>query len=96
MVGVDIDANLVRRCQQSDRKAFDVLLGKYEEYLYRVCFGITHNRDEALDVMQEVYLKIYKNIGNFEIGRPLLPWLRNEISLLPMCQMIWRLYAVSH
>lgn len=76
MVGVDIDTTLVRRCQQNDRAAFDLLFDKYEGYLYRVCFGITHNREEALDVMQEVYIKIYQGIGGFDAGRPLLPWLR--------------------
>lgn len=73
---MDIDTNLVRRCQQNDRAAFDALLGKYEGNLYRICFGVTHNREEALDAMQEVYIKLYKSIGGFEAGRPLLPWLR--------------------
>lgn len=73
---MNTDADLVRQCQQNDRAAFDALLGKYEGYLYRTCFGVTHNRDEALDAMQEVYIRVYRNIGEFQPGRPLLPWLR--------------------
>ena len=73
---MEIDHKLILRCQNNDRAAFDTLFEKYEAYLYRICLGIVSNREEALDVMQEVFIKIYRSIGEFERGRPFLPWLR--------------------
>jgi len=73
---VDINVSLIRRCKNNERAAFDILLGKYERYLYNICYGYTFNQDEALDIMQEIYIKIFRNIHTFDETRPLLPWLK--------------------
>jgi RNA polymerase sigma-70 factor (ECF subfamily) len=73
---VDINVSLIKRCKNNERAAFDSLLGKYEGYLYNVCYGYTFNQDEALDMMQEVYIKIFRNIHGFDENRPFLPWLK--------------------
>ncbi|MBS3969047.1 MAG: sigma-70 family RNA polymerase sigma factor [Clostridia bacterium] len=73
---MDINVSLIKRCKNNERAAFDSLLGKYEGYLYNVCYGYTFNQDEALDMMQEVYIKIFRNIHGFDENRPFLPWLK--------------------
>jgi len=73
---VDINVGLVKRCKNNDRAAFDSLLSKYERYLYNICYGYTFNQDEALDIMQEVYIKIFRHIHGFDETRPFLPWLK--------------------
>ena len=73
---MDINVSLIRRCKNNERAAFDILLGKYERYLYNICYGYTFNQDEALDIMQEIYIKIFRNIHTFDETRPLLPWLK--------------------
>jgi len=73
---VDINVSLIRRCKNNERAAFDILLGKYERYLYNICYGYTFNQDEALDIMQEIYIKIFRNIHSFDETRPFLPWLK--------------------
>lgn len=73
---MDINVSLIKRCKNNERAAFDSLLGKYEGYLYKICYGYTFNQDEALDIMQEVYIKIFRNIHGFDETRPFLPWLK--------------------
>jgi RNA polymerase sigma-70 factor (ECF subfamily) len=73
---VDINVSLIKRCKNNEKAAFDILLGKYEGYLYNICYGYTFNKDEALDIMQEVYIKIFRNIHSFDETRPFLPWLK--------------------
>lgn len=73
---VDINVSLIKRCKSNDRTAFDSLLSKYEGYLYNICYGYTFNQDEALDIMQEVYIKIFRHIHSFDETRPFLPWLK--------------------
>ena len=80
---MDINVSLIKRCKNNERAAFDSLLGKYEGYLYKICYGYTFNQDEALDIMQEVYIKIFRNIHGFDETRPFLPWLK-KLQLTPV------------
>jgi len=68
--------NLIRRCKKNDEDAYNQLLRHYEAYLYRICYSYTRNKEEALDLMQEVYIKIFRGLGTFDEKRPLLPWLK--------------------
>ena len=73
---MDINVSLIKRCKNNEREAFDSLLSKYEGYLYNICYGYTFDQDEALDIMQEVYIKIFRNIHSFDETRPFPPWLK--------------------
>ncbi len=68
--------NLIRRCKKNDGDAYNQLLSQHEEYLYRICYNYTRSKEEALDMMQEVYIKIFRGIHTFDENRPLLPWLK--------------------
>ena len=68
--------NLIRRCKKNDEDAYNQLLRHYEAYLYRICYSYTRNKEEALDLMQEVYIKIFRGLRTFDESRPLLPWLK--------------------
>lgn len=68
--------NLIRRCKKNEGDAYDQLLRQYEAYLYRICYNYTRNKEEALDMMQEVYIKIFRGLRTFDESRPLLPWLK--------------------
>lgn len=76
----EVDLNtlisLIRRCKRGDRSAFEQLLQMHDDTLYKVCFGYVRNREKALDIMQEVYIKIFQAIHIFDESRPLLPWMK--------------------
>lgn len=73
---MDISINLIRRCKNKDREAFDILFGRCEEQLYRLCYGYARDKDTALDIMQEVYIKVFRSIDSFDETRLFLPWLK--------------------
>lgn len=68
--------NLIKRCKKNDEDAYNQLLSQYEGYLYRTCYNFTRDREEALDMMQEVYIKIFRGLKHFDETRPLLPWMK--------------------
>ncbi len=68
--------SLVRRCKNNDREALDELLSAYENYLYRLCYSFTFHKEETLDLLQEVYLKIIRSLQSFDEQRPLTPWIK--------------------
>ncbi len=71
-----VEANLIKRCKNNDEYAYNQLISRHEAYLYRICYNYTRNKEEALDMMQEVYVKIFRGLNTFDETRPLQPWLK--------------------
>ncbi|MEA1962073.1 MAG: sigma-70 family RNA polymerase sigma factor [Bacillota bacterium] len=73
---MDIQLNLIRQCKKNDRNAFSLLLGQYESDVYRICYGYTRHHEDALDIAQEVFVKVFRAIETFDESRPFYPWLK--------------------
>ncbi|NLX90176.1 MAG: hypothetical protein GXZ07_01045 [Firmicutes bacterium] len=71
---MDLIIKLIRRCKNNDKEAFNDLLSRHEKFLYQFCYGLTRDKDEALDIMQETYLKVFRAMHRFDENRPFLPW----------------------
>lgn len=57
-------------------KGFELLYSKYEKYIYSLCYYYTNSKEDSLDLLQEIYIKIYKSINSFDTSKSLLPWLK--------------------
>lgn len=67
------DNNLIKRCQQGDKEAFQLLISKYHPYVYKFLVKITENEQTAEDLTQETFLKLIRNIDKFDIyGKAML------------------------
>jgi len=73
-VGAD-DKILVARCKEGDRDAFRSLVQKYERRIYGIVVGMIRDREEAWDLTQEVFMKVYRHIGSFEGNSSLYTWM---------------------
>lgn len=71
-----INSKLVLQCKKNNEKALNTLLSTYEKYIYTICYNYTHSREDALDLVQDIYIKILKGIQQFDEARPLLPWIK--------------------
>ena len=60
------DETLVREFLEGDGKAFGVLLARHERTVFNVALRMVGNRDDARDVTQSVFLKVYQNLGRFD------------------------------
>lgn len=69
---------LVSLLQQHDRKGFEYLYDKYSAALYGVVLRIVRTEEIAEDVVQEAFVKIWKNISSYEKGKgTLFTWILN-------------------
>lgn len=73
---VRTDDEIIRLCRQGRSEGFNLLLDLYQERVYRRAYSFLHNREDALDVTQDVFLRVLKALDRFEAGRPIWPWLR--------------------
>lgn len=67
---------LVRRVLAGDRAAFETLVSRYHRIVFAIAFRMTGNRAEAEDVSQEVFLRLYRGLRQFDPSLPFAPWVR--------------------
>jgi RNA polymerase sigma-70 factor, ECF subfamily len=60
------ETEMISRCQQGDQEALKEIFDKYHNKVYRIAFGVVRQREEALDVVQEVFIKLFRSIKNFK------------------------------
>jgi RNA polymerase sigma-70 factor (ECF subfamily) len=60
------DETLCERVAARDDRAFDLLVARYQERAYRIAWSIVRDADDARDLSQEAFLRLYRNAGRFE------------------------------
>jgi RNA polymerase sigma-70 factor (ECF subfamily) len=70
-----VDQELVRRVQDGDKKAFDVLVIKYQQRIVKLVSRYVRDQDEVLDVTQEAFIKAYRALPRFRGDSAFYTWL---------------------
>jgi RNA polymerase sigma-70 factor (ECF subfamily) len=72
----DPDNDLVVAVQhRTDRGAFEKLLDRYQEKVYQFCFRFTGNEEDAADCSQDIFIKLYQGVGQFNHKSKFSTWL---------------------
>lgn len=69
------DAELVGEARVGSRAAFATLMERHERLVYRICYSYTRHRDDALDVTQDVFVKVFTRLASFRAEGPFKAWL---------------------
>ena len=69
------EAALVRRVQAKDEMAFREVVERYQAKVFSIIYGILRNHNDAEDIAQQVFAKIYFSIKNFDFRSSLLTWI---------------------
>ena len=59
------DLDLVHASKNGDVAAFEELVKRYDRKLFRIAQGVTHNREDSQDAVQEAFFKAFPNLGQF-------------------------------
>ncbi len=68
------ERTLVLRAQRGDREAFEELVRMYEQTVLRLAMQLVRSEDEARDLYQESFLKIYRSLGRFRFQSRFSTW----------------------
>jgi len=71
----DPDAELVARALANDADAFAQLYERHRERVYRVAYRFAHNKPDALDLCQEVFVRAYQSLSSFKRQARFSTWL---------------------
>ena len=69
------DAALVSQCQEGDASAFDEIVRRYKGRVYNVVLRFLGNREDALDITQEAFVRAYQSLDRFRSEARLYTWL---------------------
>ncbi len=70
-----LDAELVKRVQNGDKIAFDILVQKYQQKVVNLISRFVSDQAECYDIAQESFIKAYRAIGNFRGDSQFYTWL---------------------
>ena len=72
---VDPDADLVRRAQEGDTRAFDELVMNYSRKLYGLVYNMTSNKEDTHDLLQDIFAKAYRSLRRFRGNSTFYTWI---------------------
>lgn len=64
-----------RRVASGDKEAFEVIVRRLEAKILSSCYGFVENREEAMELVQDVFLKVFRNLKNFRFDSSLSTWI---------------------
>ena len=69
------DAVLTRQACAGEQQAFEMLVRRYQIPLFNFIYRFVGDYDQACDISQEVFLRLYLSLSRLEVDKPLKPWL---------------------
>jgi RNA polymerase sigma factor (sigma-70 family) len=69
------DVMLVRCCLRGDASAMQRLVEQFQADVFGLCVRLLQHRHDAEDVVQEVFLRVFRSLRRYDARRPLRPWI---------------------
>lgn len=69
------DTRLMERCSNGDRQAFETLLAKYEKPVFNAAYRMLNSPDDARDVTQTVFLKVFEHLDQYDPKYRFFSWI---------------------
>jgi len=66
---VQVAAMLVRRCVAGDAAAWEEIVQRYHRRIYNICYRFAGSGDDAQDLTQEVFIKMYRTLQSYDVER---------------------------
>jgi len=64
-----VAALLVRRCIAGDAVAWEEIVQRYHRRIYNICYRFAGSGDDAQDLTQEVFIRMYRTLNSYDVGR---------------------------
>ncbi|HPF71735.1 MAG TPA: sigma-70 family RNA polymerase sigma factor, partial [Candidatus Krumholzibacteria bacterium] len=91
------DLRTIRRCKRGEEPAFQEILDRYRGPIYNLCYRMARNPEDARDLAQEVFIKVFSLLDRFDEDYAFSSWLfriatnhcidhlrRNRLRFLPL------------
>jgi len=76
------DAELIARCREGEENACRTLVRRYEKKAFWIAFEMVGDRDDALDIVQEAFVRVFRSIDRFDTRKNFYTWLYRIVTNL--------------
>jgi RNA polymerase sigma-70 factor (ECF subfamily) len=77
-----VSSEIIKRCQRGDKEAFRWLVQTYQRLVFSLSLKMLCDEEEAKDIVQETFIRVWQNIGSYDPERPFVTWLYTIASRL--------------
>ena len=71
----ETDLNLVKRARNGEQEAFRLLVERYQRKVYSIAFNVVHNHEDAMDLTQDAFVKVFRRLEGFQGQSSFYTWL---------------------
>jgi len=97
------DSEVIKLILQGDKEKFRMLVEQYQQMVFRTCMGFLHNKDDADDLTQDVFIQVYQSLPRFKGDSAFSTWLYriavnaslNKIRKSPLKLMLQRFENIA-
>lgn len=75
MSSVDSDMEVISRILKGDQQAYAELVGRYQHFVFTLALKYCQNREDAEEVAQDIFIKVYRSLADFKGGSKFSTWL---------------------
>jgi RNA polymerase sigma-70 factor (ECF subfamily) len=68
------DSDLVKGCAGGDRRSQEILYRRYFSFAMSVCIRYTHDENEAMEIVNDSFMKVMEGLSDYDSSRPFKPW----------------------
>lgn len=72
---IQIDDDILEKCKKGDKSAFREVVKSYQKLLFSLSFKMLRSEDEAKDVVQETFIKVWQHIDSYDNTRKFTTWI---------------------
>lgn len=74
------DIEIIERILKGNKNAYSFLVNRYKKYVFTIAFRYTKNREDAEDISQEIFIKIYKHLASYKGTAKFSTWIYTIIT----------------
>jgi RNA polymerase sigma-70 factor (ECF subfamily) len=71
---VTTDEQLIHLCREGDERAWERFIRRHQDRILNLAYQFTGNREEARDLAQEIFVRLYEKMNQYHSDRPFLTW----------------------
>jgi RNA polymerase sigma-70 factor, ECF subfamily len=69
------EKELIESIKAGDKNAFEILFNRYKDLVYSVCCRFIEDKDDANDISQDIFIKLYHSLGSFQYNSKFSTWI---------------------
>lgn len=72
---IHIDEDIITQCQNGDKSAFRMVVQTYQRMIFSLSLKMTCDEEEAKDIVQDTFLRVWQNIGRYDSSKNFTTWI---------------------